>query len=176
MEIVEGDGEQCGEVNPDQSHRQPTDEQVRVCSVRAALHGQAVFAEEDDQPQRRREHDHQRHQGEVTDEDDHINIDVHPVGEQRLSDDTSQLFCHVLKSFALEMEVEERSEHHAGGQQGHHHGDVQDGCDVLLERSKKNRGEAQNSHAVENAQPGDGPEADGAAAEPHEQDDTEEER
>lgn len=53
MEIVEGDDEQRREVNPNQSHRQPADEQVRLCSLRAALllHGQGVFAEVDDQPQ-----------------------------------------------------------------------------------------------------------------------------
>lgn len=120
MEIVKGYGEQCGEVNPDQSHRQPADEQVRLYRVKAArlfLHGQSVFAEVNDHPQGCRKHDHQGHQGEVANKGDHINVDVNPVGEQRLPDDTSSIFCHVWsKTSTSEMEIQERGEHHAGGQ------------------------------------------------------------
>lgn len=154
VEIIEGDDEQRGEIHPDQSHRQPADQQVRLCGLTAALllHERGVLTEVDDQPQWSREHNHRRHQGEVADEDDHINIDVNPDREQRLLDDTSSLFCHVFNQrFALKVKVEERDEHQTGGQWGHHQHDVQDAWDVLLQCSEDNWWEPQNPHTVEHA-------------------------
>lgn len=53
MEVVDGDGGQRHEVDPNQSHRQPADQQVRLCGFGSALllHGQNVSAQVNDQPQ-----------------------------------------------------------------------------------------------------------------------------
>lgn len=67
---------------------------------------------------------------------------------------------------ALEVEAEERSEHHARGQEHYRHGNILDAGDVLLEGPTETPGEPTDPHAVEDVQPGNGPEADGAADEP----------
>lgn len=75
----------------------------------------------------------------------------------------------------LEVEAEERGEHHAGSQEHCHHGNVQDARDVLLEGSADTPGEPTDLHTVEDIQPGNRPDADGAADEPDVQNPAEEE-
>lgn len=75
----------------------------------------------------------------------------------------------------LEVEAEERGKHHAGGQEHYHHGHVQDARDVLLEGSADTPGEPTDLHTVEDIQPGNRPDADGAADEPDVQNPAEEE-
>lgn len=73
------------------------------------------------------------------------------------------------------MEVKERSDHHAGGQEYSHHGNTQEDGDVLREGCAETPGEPTDPHTVEDIKPGGRPEADWAADEPDEQNHVEKE-
>lgn len=141
---------------------------------------EGMLAQVSHQAQGGRKHDQERQRAQQADEGGRVESRVNPGGKIYLKR-VAGILCHAvigaiggIQMGDDESQAQEGTEQNTGADEGEDEGSTGKRGDVSLHHPQTLRGEADHFDTVEHVEPGNGPEADTAAAQPEEESDTEE--